>query len=145
MRVADIIGSRTTVYSLDQDSTVHDAAQYLRERQVRAAGVLDADKRLVGVISQSDICDKVAAENRCPAWVRVREIMTASDLVKVSPDMTADACLRLMEQNGIYHLLVEDGSGSFMGMLSVSDLLRVIANDEKVRADLLTAMVFESR
>jgi CBS domain-containing protein len=142
MTVQELIGSRSEVYSIRDDATVHDAARYLRERQVRAVGVLGALGRLVGVVSQSDISDKVAAENKCPAWMRVSEIMS-TDLITVTPDQPLDACLRLMEQNGIYHLLVVDAHGSFRGMLSVTDLLSVIASDEKARADMLEAFLFE--
>ncbi len=142
MTVLDSIGSRTEVYSVRDDTTVHDAARYLRERQVRAVGALDAAGRLVGVVSQSDISDKVAAENKCPAWMRVSEIM-GTRLVTVTPDRPLTECLRLMEQNGIYHLLVVDESGGFRGMLSVTDLLTVIASDEKARADMLEAFLFE--
>src|SRR6476469_2565180 len=124
MTVLDLIGSRTDVYSIRDDVTVHDAARYLRERQVRAVCVLDTDGRLVGVVSQSDISDKVAAENKCPAWMRVTEIMSTS-LVTVTTDRPLPDCLRLMEQHGIYHLLVVDAAGAFRGMLSVTDLLTV--------------------
>ena len=142
MTVLDLIGSRTDVYSIREDLTVHEAARYLRERQVRSVGVLDANGRLVGVVSQSDISDKVAAENKCPAWMRVTEIMSTG-LVSVTPERPLDECLRLMEQHGMYHLLVVDYAGGFRGMLSVSDLLRVIASDEKARADMLEAFVFD--
>jgi CBS domain-containing protein len=142
MTVLDLIGSRAEVYSIRDDATVHDAARYLRERQVRAVGVLDRDGRLVGVVSQSDISDKVAAENKCPAWMRVSEIMSTA-LVTVSPDRSVSDCLRLMEQNGIYHLLVVDAEQRYRGMLSVTDLLTVIASDEKSRADMLEAFLFE--
>ena len=58
-----------------------------------------------------------------------------------------DDCLRLMDQHGIYHLLVIDEHAEprrrYRGMLSVSDLLRGFASDEKSRADLLEAFVFE--
>ena len=141
MTVKDLIGSRADVYSIPHDTTVHDAARYLRDRQVRSVGVLEAG-RLVGVVSQSDISDKVAAENKCPAWMRVTEIMSTR-LVTVAPDRSLPDCLRLMEQNGIYHLLVLDQSGGYRGMLSVTDLLSVIASDEKARADMLEAFVFE--
>ena len=142
MTVLDLIGSRAEVYSVRDDVTVHEAARYLREREVRAAGVLNANGALAGVVSQSDISDKVAAENKCPAWMRVSEIMSTS-LVTVTPDRPVADCLRLMEQHGIYHLLVVDAGGSYRGMLSVSDLLRVIASDEKARADMLEAFLFE--
>ena len=125
----DLIGSRSDVYSIRDDTTVHDAARYLRERQVRSVGVLDANGRLVGVVSQSDISDKVAAENKCPAWMRVSEIMSTG-LVTVTPDRSLHDCLRLMEQNGIYHLLVVDSAGVYRGMVSVTDMLTVIASDE---------------
>src|SRR6267143_2287343 len=142
MTVMDLIGSRSDVYSVRGDVTVHDAARYLRERQVRSVGVLDANGKLVGVVSQSDISDKVAAENKCPAWMRVSEIMSV-ELVTVTPDRSLPECLRLMEHNAIYHLLVVDAGGAYRGMLSVSDLLKVIASDEKARADMLEAFVFE--
>jgi CBS domain-containing protein len=142
MTVADLIGSRADVFVIPDAMTVHESARYLRERQVRAAGVQDATGKLVGVVSQSDISDKVAAENKCPAWMRVSEIMS-TDLVIVTPDHLLPDCLRLMEQHAIYHLLVVDASGRYRGMLSVSDLLRVIASDEKSRADMLESFLFE--
>ena len=142
MTVLDLIGSRSEVYSVRDDATVHDASRYLRDRQVRSVGVLDANNRLVGVVSQSDISDKVAAENKCPAWMRVAEIMSTG-LVIVTPDRALHDCLRLMEQNGIYHLLVVDAAGTYRGMLSVTDMVTVIASDEKARADMLEAFLFE--
>ena len=142
MKVLDLIGSRSEVYSVREETTVHDAARYLREKQVRSVGVLDASGKLTGVISQSDVSDKVAAENKCPAWLRVSEIMSTG-LVTVAPDQSVVDCLRLMEQHGFYHLLIVDADGGYSGMISVTDVLRVIASDEKSRADMLEAFLFE--
>ncbi len=144
MKVSDLIGSRREVFSLPEDASVHQAAQYFRERQVRSAGVLDANGRLIGVVSQSDISDKVAAENKCPAWMKVGEVMSR-DLITVGLDMTLEDCLSLMDQHGIYHLLAMDGRGNFRGMVSVRDLLRVLATDHKERADLLQAFIDPAR
>ena len=144
MRVADLIGSRSEVYSLPEDKTVLEAAQYLRAKEVRSAGVVNQKGDLVGVISQSDISDKVAAENKCPAWVKVAEIMSR-DLLTVTPDMSLEESLKLMEQNNVYHLCIVQQPGGFRGMLSVSDILRVVASDEKSRADLLEAFIFPPR
>jgi CBS domain-containing protein len=144
MLVADLIVSRTGVYSVRDDDTVHETALYLRERGVRAAGVLDGAGKLVGVISQADVSDKVAAENKCPAWMRVSEIMTPQ-LVTVTPQTGLDTCLRLMEEHNFYHLLVVDSDEQYLGMISLQDLLRVIASDEKARADLLEELIFPKR
>ncbi len=144
MKVAQLISGRKNIYSITAETTVHEAARYLRERQVRAVGVLDATGKLAGVISQSDISDKVAAENKCPAWMRVGEVMT-THLITVSPEMPLEDCLRLMEKHGIYHLLVVDDPGGYRGMISVTDLLQLIASDQKARADMLEAFIYPQR
>ena len=144
MKVSDLIGSRKEIFSITEETSVHQAAQYLREKQVRSVGVMNASGKLTGVISQSDVSDKVAAENKCPAWMKTSDIMTR-ELVTVAVEKTLDDCLRLMEQNGIFHLIVLDERGEFRGMLSISDILRVVASDEKARADLLEAFIFPQR
>jgi CBS domain-containing protein len=144
MLVADLIRSRKETFSVLEDSTVHDVARYLRDRGVRSVGVLNGSGKLVGVISQADISDRVAAENKCPAWMRVSEVMTR-ELVTVSPDIAIEECLLLMEKHRIFHLLVLNGKKEFLGMISVRDLLRVISSDQKARADLLESFVFPQR
>ena len=144
MKVKDLIESRSDVYSIPQDMSVHDAARYLREKGVRAVGICNSVGKLVGCISQSDISDKVAAENKCPAWMRVTEIMS-TDLVLASPDTPLDDCLRMMEEHGIFHLLVVDEQSRYRGMISVADLLRVIATNHKDRADMLESYIFPQR
>src|SRR6266852_5345761 len=144
MKVSDLIGSRKEVFSITEETSVHQAAQYLREKQVRAVGVVDAGGKLVGVISHSDVSDKVAAENKCPAWMKASDIMTR-ELVTVTPEMTLEDCLRLMDENTIFHLIVLDEGQVFRGMLSVSDISRVVASDEKARADLLESFIFPTR
>jgi CBS domain-containing protein len=144
MRVADVISSRKEVFSVQEDTTVHDVARYLRDRRVRTVGVLDAGGKLVGVISQADISDRVAAENKCPAWMRVSEVMT-KDLVSVSPEKAIEECLVLMEKHRIFHLIVTDDAKKFLGMISVKDLLWVIASGHKERADLMESFVFPQR
>ena len=144
MNVAEVIHARRDVFAISEEMSVHDAARYLRERQVRAVGVLDGAGKLVGVISQSDISDKVAAENKASASMKVSEIMTR-ELVTVSPEMVLEECLLRMEKHGIFHLLVVDSQGVFRGMISVTDLLQVIASDQKARADMLESLLFPQR
>ena len=94
--------------------------------------------RVVGVFHMAD--EKGPDEKilcvplKDPAWMRVSEIMSTG-LVTVTPDRSLHDCLRLMEQNGIYHLLVVDPAGRYRGMLSVTDMVTVIASDDKARAD----------
>lgn len=144
MRVSDLIGSRREVYFITEETSVMQAAQYLREKQVRSVGVVDGAGKLTGVISQSDISDKVAAENKNPESMKASEIMSRN-LLTVTPEMSFEDSLRAMEQNGVYHLLVLDEKNRFQGMLSVSDLLKVMAADNKERADMLESYMFPPR
>ncbi len=144
MRVSDLIGSRKEVFAISEQDSVLRAAQYLHEKQVRATGVVSAAGEIVGAISQSDISDKVAAQNLCPARIKVSEIMSRS-LITVTPDMSFKDSLHLMEQCGVHHLLVVDGREEFHGMLSVNDLMKALVSDEKERADTLESYVFAVR
>jgi CBS domain-containing protein len=144
MRVADLIATRREVFSISEETTVHEAARYLRDHEVRSVGVCDRQGVLTGVVSHSDVSDKVAAENKCPAWMRVAEIMTRQ-LVTATPDTSIEDCLRLMDQHGIFHLLIVDHEKGFRGMISVTDLLELFASDQKARADMLEALIFPQR
>ena len=139
--VTDLLGDRREIYALPADATVHQAAKYFRDRKVRATAICDGEGRPLGVISQSDISDKVAAEHLCPSWVRVNEIMS-TQLITVTRDSSPEECLRLMDKNNIYHLLVLDEAGLSLGMISVQDVFRMMASDEKARADLLESWAF---
>ena len=83
-------------------------------------------------------CATISASN---PFLRASEIMS-TELVTVSPELALDDCLRLMDKHGIYHLLVVDGKGGYRGMISVQDLLNVIASDQKARADMLEDYMF---
>ena len=141
MKVSDLLRTRTEVFSISDSATVHDAARYLRDQKVRAVGVRDSGGALVGIVSQSDISEKVAAENKCPAWMRVSEIMS-TNLVTIAPEASLEDCLRLMEKHRIFHLLVVDPGAGFRGLVSAKDLLKVIASDHKERADMLESYMF---
>src|SRR5437879_13665777 len=78
VKVSDLIGSRKEVFSITEETSVHQAAQYLREKQARSVGVMNASGTRTGVISQSDVSDKDAAENKCRAWMTTWDSMHAA-------------------------------------------------------------------
>ena len=141
MTVEDLIRSRQEVFFITPECTVLDAARYLRDRQLRAVAVCDEQGRPMGIVSQSDISAKVAAENKCPAWVRASEIMS-TDLSTVKLQTPLEECLRVMEGRGIFHLLVVDERAGFRGLISAKDLLKVIAHESQQRAENLESYMF---
>ena len=139
--VGDVIRDRKEIFSISNQATVAEAARYLKDRGIRAAGVCNLSGKIVGVISQSDISDKVVAENYRPADVKAQAI-ASQNLIKIGPEAECRAAMQLMQEHGVYHLIVEDEQGSFLGMISMRDCVAMAAEDEKERAEMYKNYAF---
>jgi predicted transcriptional regulator len=139
--VRDIIKDRKEVYCISNQMTAAEAARYLKDRGIRATGVCNLSGKIVGVVSQSDISDKVAAENYRPSEVTVQAIASAN-LIKVTSQTEIGAALQVLQENGVYHLIVEDGDGKFLGMVSMRDCVAMKGEEEKERAEMLKDYAF---
>jgi CBS domain-containing protein len=139
--VRDIIKNRKEVYCISNQMTAAEAARYLKDRGIRATGVCNLSGRIVGVVSQSDISDKVVAENFRPSEVNVQSI-SSTNLIKVSPGTEISKAMQTMLENGVYHLIVEDETGTFSGMVSMRDCNAMKVEEEKERADVLNDYAF---
>ena len=142
-KISEVINGRDEVYCISNQTTVAEAARYLRDRGIRATGVCNLSGKIVGVVSQSDISDKIVAENYRPSEVKVQAIASTS-LIKVSPDIACEEAMKIMHDRKVYHLIVEDESGKFMGMVSMRDCVNLKAEDEKERAEFYQHYAFPS-
>jgi predicted transcriptional regulator len=139
--VRDVIRNRKEVYSISNQATVAEAARYLKDRHIRAAGVCNLSGKVIGVISQSDISDKVVAENYRPSEVMVQAV-SSQNLVKIDAESSCQEAACIMNDKGIYHLVVEDAGGTFLGMISLRDCTMMRAEEESERADMLKDYAF---
>ena len=140
-KVHDIIKDRNEVYCISNQMTAAEAARYLKDRGIRATGVCDLSGKIVGVVSQSDISDKVVAENFLPSEVNVQSI-SSTNLIKVAPEAEVSKAMQTMLENGVYHLIVEGGDGKFSGMVSMRDCNAMKVEEEKERAEMLKDYAF---
>lgn len=139
--VHDIIKDRNEVYCISNQMTAAEAARYLKDRGIRATGVCDLSGKIVGVVSQSDISDKVVAENSLPSEVNVQSI-SSTNLIKVMSETEVESALQVLQQHGVYHLIVEDAAGKFLGMVSMRDCVAMRGQEEKERAEMLKDYAF---
>ncbi len=116
------------LYYVVPDASVFDAARFMAERNIGAACVLEAD-RLVGIVSERDMMNRVIAAGRDPKATRVRDVMTSKPVV-VEAGETHEKCLKVMQQAKIRHLPVIDDD-RLLGVISLRDLLQVDL-DEKL-------------
>jgi CBS domain-containing protein len=141
--VRDIIQDRKEVYCISNQTTVAEAARYLKDRGIRATGVCNLSGKIVGVVSQSDISDKVVAENYRPSEVSVLSI-ASTKLIKVTPETEISQAAQIMQEKRVYHLIAEDAEGTFLGMVSMRDCFAMKAEEEKERAEMLKDYAFPS-
>jgi CBS domain-containing protein len=139
--VRDIIKDRKEVYCISNQMSAAEAARYLKDRGIRATGVCNLSGKIVGVVSQSDISDKVVAENFRPSEVNVQTI-SSTNLIKIAPEAEISKAMQIMLENGVYHLIVEDGAGKFSGMVSMRDCNAMKVEEEKERAEMLKDYAF---
>jgi CBS domain-containing protein len=141
--VQDIIKNREEVYCISNQTTAAEAARYLKDRGIRATGICNLSGKTVGVVSQSDISDKVVAENFRPSEVSVLSI-ASTNLIKVTPEAQVSEAMQTMQEKRVYHLIVEDAEGKFLGMVSMRDCVAMRADEEKERAEMLKDYAFPS-
>jgi CBS domain-containing protein len=108
---------------VDPESSVSDALALMRRRYIHSLIVQKSkDNPEYGILTSTDINDKIVAVNRNPSSTRVREIMTAP-LSTVKADLALQQCAEIMKQKHIHHLPVVDDKGNLVGMISATDFL----------------------
>ena len=107
---------------VDPDSSVSYALTLMRRRNIKSLLIaIDPIKNLYGILTTTDIRNKILAQERNPANVSVREIMS-ENLVSANPEWTLTQCSIEMQKNNINHMPVIDGTGSLVGLISATDL-----------------------
>jgi CBS domain-containing protein len=110
------------VIVVDPDSSVSYAMTLMRRRNIHSVVVDVTDKNpAYGIVTTTDIRDKIVAAERNPAETTVREIMSGP-LITARPEWTLKECSQVMQKNRIHHLPVADESGALVGLISATDI-----------------------
>ena len=128
MLVSDIM--QAEVKSINRSATIAEAIVMMAEEHISGLPVVDDAKRLVGVISTTDIL-QAEAEWQGPSRdalidnTRVEELMTPRPLV-VAPDATVREVAQQMLYGEVHRLFVES-HGRMVGVITQTDLVRALA------------------
>ncbi len=111
------------VVYVDPDISVTEALAVMRRRYIHSVIVnKSATNPEYGILTSTDICDKIVAQDRNPNTAKVRDIMSPK-LITVTTSMTLQECSQIMKEHRIHHLPVVDEKGALVGMISASDFL----------------------
>ncbi len=117
----EIIGNRPLL-TVHKDITVQEACKFMCEHKIGLVPVFDGNK-LVGVFSERDLMQRVIAEKKNPAEVKVSEVMTVNLIVADENETYLDALAKMKKAN-IRHLLVTSKE-KLIGVVSIRDILQV--------------------
>lgn len=149
----------THVAAVHKTATFKEMATQLREQRVSAFPVVDADGKVIGVVSEADMLTKEALDfsgsgrvsgilhhhdREKAAGITAEELMTTPPVTVGPRDFVADAA-RLMYARRVKRLPVVDSDGRLIGIISRADVLSVYSRpDDDIRRDITEGVILDT-
>jgi CBS domain-containing protein len=107
------------------DDSAQSVARLMSLRNVGAIPVIadERSRRLIGIVTDRDLCCRVLALGKSPNSVRIRDVMTRRPFT-VTPEATLAKCEKLMQKNRVRRIPVVDENGRCVGIVAQADLAR---------------------
>ena len=118
------------------DETVSAVAIRMKERHVGAVVVV-ADHRPIGIVTDRDLVTRVLAVS-APPDIRIENVMTAKPEV-VRVDALLDEAIMRMKDRGVRRLPLVDREGRLAGMVTLDDLVVLLAAEQTALANAVRA------
>ena len=110
------------VILIDPATPVSQALTLMRRRNIHSLVIdLTENAPAYGIVTTTDIRDKIVAAGRDPREALVHDIMTAP-VHTATPAWTLQQASARMQELGVHHLPVADDHGSLVGMISATDI-----------------------
>lgn len=147
------------VVSVREDEPFKDIVRIMHEHRVSGVPVLDADGKLVGIVTEADLLmaeeehtEPKARGRSLLEWflhpagmaeiegraedIRARDIMVR-DVVTVTPEVPVREAIKILLDAGVKRLPVIDGGRRVVGIVSRRDLLQpFLRADEEIAAEI---------
>jgi acetoin utilization protein AcuB len=126
----------TDVMTVHDDTSMMKASIIMKEKKIRCLPVVDESGKLVGIVSDRDLRDAAPSKattldvyelNYLLSSMKIKDIMT-KNLVVVKPDETVEFAAILMIENKISSLPVVNGKGELIGIITQTDIFKVLIN-----------------
>lgn len=139
--------------TVNPDTPLTDVIRTLAERRISGLPVVDADGKLVGVISETDLMWRESGVTP-PAYIMlldsviylenparyerdlhkalgetVGEVMTRNPTT-ITPNQSLQEAARLMHEDGVHRLPVLDSTQHVVGILTRGDIVRAMASEQ---------------
>ena len=112
--------------TLPVGALVDEAVRIIEHPGISCVMITDADGRLVGLITERDLCTRVISKNVDPKSARVEEIMTA-DPITLRTDQLLTFALAQMDVGGYRHIPLVDRDSRPAGVITARRIINYIA------------------
>ena len=146
MQARDVMVS--PVVTVGPTATVRQVAQILLDRRISAVPVVDAENKVLGIVSEGDLLHRAeSATERSPSWwlrlltgdaqlatdyvkshaIKVQDIMTR-DVATAAPETPLHEIAMVLEERQIKRIPILNKEGQLVGIVSRANLLQAIAS-----------------
>jgi CBS domain-containing protein len=117
--------TRRRLATVGTDALLPQAAKLLSTTPVSLVVVCDADGRMAGVISKTDIVRTLGRHSEAACAIASGDLMTR-EVVSCRPDDTLEEVLRMMSAHRLVHVPVIEAGSRPSGVMEARDALRAL-------------------
>ena len=134
MKVSVIISDKAkrgiSIYSIDMNATVKEAAAELKKHNVGALLVTGKNELPEGILSERDIIRYCCGDTPLDQ-IKVKDICT-KDMLVVSSDDDLETARTIMSKHHIRHLPVVD-EGKISGIVTIRDIINILDEQKDIQ------------
>jgi CBS domain-containing protein len=120
MKVAEVM--TTNVQSCTPETNLAAAAMQMWNADCGTLPVLDDDGKVIGMITDRDICIAAATNHQDIAEIKVGQV-SAGNVQSCTPETAVRDALKIFEQARVRRLPVVDAEDRLQGILSIRDIV----------------------
>ena len=120
MLVKDLMS--TSVKTCNEESNLATAAKVMWDGDCGIVPIVNDERRIVGVVTDRDICIAAATRSMRPADIRVRDVMSRR-VATCAQDNDVRTALMQLKEHRVRRLPVVDADDRLVGLLSIKDLV----------------------
>lgn len=128
---------RTDVVTASPDERVVEIARMMDERNVGSV-VIERDGYPVGIVTDRDLALRVCARNVDPESTSVRDVMTCDPFVVDRNDSLRNV-MECAREQGVRRFPVVDDDQRLVGIVTMDDVVRILANEMNCVTDIIRA------
>lgn len=128
MKISEIMTSE--VITCQRGTNLAEAATRLWDNDCGVLPVVDDDGKVVGLISDRDICIAVITKNKLASEIAVGEVISGNAVFSCAADEDINQALRAMRQHQVRRLPVTGADETLEGILSINDVVLAAENEQ---------------